>query len=147
MDHNDFDFDSDFMQPLNEFFKQIGLRVEQISSVLNIDDDYYFPPDSVVQYEKTLIKNSIIWEIIEEKKKQEENGGLKKPVMPQTQVIPFINSLIHDTYNEVTEPASDEEGEKLYIEDSLIRGGASLKSNGKKQPRMRQTQDKFEITF
>jgi hypothetical protein len=30
-------------------------------------DEYYFPPTSIINYEKKLIKNSIIWDIIEER--------------------------------------------------------------------------------
>jgi hypothetical protein len=34
---------------------------------INFPDDYYFPPNSIISYEKKLIKKSIIWDIIEER--------------------------------------------------------------------------------
>ena len=74
MDHNDFDFDEDFIEPLFEFAKQINLKFDEIdptSAPLNFNDDYYFPPPNIISYEKKLIENSIIWEIIEERNKQE----------------------------------------------------------------------------
>ena len=40
-----------------------------MGNALHFTDEYYFPPPSVINYEKKLIKNSIIWEIIEERNK------------------------------------------------------------------------------
>jgi len=71
MDHNDFDFETDFIEPLLEFFKQINLHMEQVDDSiydgLNFDDDYFFPPPNIVEFERGLIKSSIIWDIIEER--------------------------------------------------------------------------------
>jgi hypothetical protein len=71
MDHNDFEFDDDFVEPIFEFFKQMNLKMnevdESIYEALNFPDEYYFPPLNVITDEKKLIKNSIIWEIIEER--------------------------------------------------------------------------------
>lgn len=72
MDHNDFDFDEDFIMPLYEFLKQTNIKLDEIepgSQGLYFTDDYYFPPNSIINYEKKLIKSSIIWEIIEERNK------------------------------------------------------------------------------
>jgi hypothetical protein len=73
MDHNDFDFDDDFILPVIEFFSQINLNVEDAKTIgvhgLSFSDDYFFPPPKIVDYEKTMIKSSIIWEIIEDRKK------------------------------------------------------------------------------
>ena len=33
MDHNEFDFDKDFFDPLHEFFMQINLHVEHVKSI------------------------------------------------------------------------------------------------------------------
>ena len=40
---------------------------EGIYDAINFPDEYYFPPNSIINHEKKLIKNSIIWEIIEER--------------------------------------------------------------------------------
>ncbi len=82
MDHNNFDFDEDFIEPVFEFFKQIGLKTDEVeeSTVegLQFSDDYYFPPNTIVGYEKKLIKTSIIWDIIEERNRQEEARKIKE---------------------------------------------------------------------
>lgn len=83
MDHNNFDFDDDFIQPLIEFFKQThqlaggnSRRNENtFSNSIKFSDEYYFPSASIVSYEKKLIKNSIIWDIIEDRQRQ---ANLKK---------------------------------------------------------------------
>eukprot|EP00349_Pseudokeronopsis_sp_Brazil_P009945 CAMPEP_0202979552 /NCGR_PEP_ID=MMETSP1396-20130829/85668_1 /ASSEMBLY_ACC=CAM_ASM_000872 /TAXON_ID= /ORGANISM="Pseudokeronopsis sp., Strain Brazil" /LENGTH=76 /DNA_ID=CAMNT_0049719025 /DNA_START=732 /DNA_END=962 /DNA_ORIENTATION=+ len=71
MDHNDFDFDSDFIDPIIEFFRQIHLKAEEVNDsifeALNFEDDYFFPSGNIVEFEKKLIKSSIIWEIMEER--------------------------------------------------------------------------------
>ncbi len=74
MDHNDFNFDEDFIEPLYEFFKQTLIRPEEVLSErpLTFVDDYYFPPAGIIRYEKKLIKSSIIWDIIEERNRQLE---------------------------------------------------------------------------
>lgn len=72
MDHNDFDFDGDLIDPLIEFFKQIGIRLNKSSSSyrqIKFPEDCYFPTASIVDYEKKLIKSSIIWDIVEDRKK------------------------------------------------------------------------------
>ena len=73
MDHNDFSFDQDFMDPLIEFFKQIGLDLNtsrELPSIgLKFNEDYYFPTPTIVNHEKKLIKSSIIWDIIEDRKR------------------------------------------------------------------------------
>lgn len=75
MDHNDFDFDNDFLEPMYAFFKQVNMNMEDVDEnlyeALNFPDEYYFPPNSVINYEKKLIKSSIIWDIIEERNRQE----------------------------------------------------------------------------
>lgn len=51
MDHNDFDFDEDFIEPLIEFFKQINLRIDNVSKDyhgVRFSDEYYFPPATIV---------------------------------------------------------------------------------------------------
>jgi hypothetical protein len=37
---------------------------------MNLSDDYYFPTQMIVEYEKKIVKTSIIWDIIEERKRQ-----------------------------------------------------------------------------
>lgn len=73
MDHNNFDFDEDFIEPIIEFFKQINLKADDIEEstlqALNLPDEYYFPTPSIINYEKKLVKSSIIWDIIEERNK------------------------------------------------------------------------------
>lgn len=72
MDHNDFEFDEDFIEPMTEFFKQINLKLNKVALDFNgirFNDDYYFPPPTIVSYEKKLIKTSIIWDIIEDRKR------------------------------------------------------------------------------
>lgn len=44
---------------------------DSIYDALNFPDEYYFPPLNVINYEKKLIKNSIIWDIIEERARLE----------------------------------------------------------------------------
>jgi len=39
--------------------------------MIKFTDEYYFPPPKIVEYEKKLIKSSIIWDIIEDRKRQE----------------------------------------------------------------------------
>ena len=71
MDHNDFDFDEDFIEPMVEFFKQINLDSEKVAygfSGIHLTDEYYFPTPKIVEYEKKLVKSSIIWDIIEDRK-------------------------------------------------------------------------------
>ncbi len=78
MDHNDFNFDDDFIDPIVEFFKQINLDTEFVAygyTGISFSDDYYFPPPNIVAHEKRLIKSSIIWDIIEDRKRQ---ADLKK---------------------------------------------------------------------
>jgi hypothetical protein len=72
MDHNDFDFDTDFIDPVSIFFKQISLNTEKVQNDfggIHFEDDYYFPSQNIVNYEKTLITSSIIWDIIEDRKR------------------------------------------------------------------------------
>ena len=86
MDHNDFDFDDDFIDQLTEFFKQINLEPGDVFGDfqgLNFEDEYYFPPPNIVVYEKKLIKQSIIWDIIEDRKKQAELKKAKTLVEEQ----------------------------------------------------------------
>eukprot|EP00347_Sterkiella_histriomuscorum_P003243 403365040 len=75
MDHNDFEFDADLIEPLTEFFKQIGMKMNKVAKDfhgIKFNDDYYFPPPTIVLFEKKLIKSSIIWDIIEDRKRQAE---------------------------------------------------------------------------
>ena len=73
MDHNNFEFDEDLIDPVIEFFKQINLKTDVVKSstiqAMILNDDYYFPTRSVINYEKKLIKTSIIWDIIEERQR------------------------------------------------------------------------------
>jgi hypothetical protein len=50
MDHNDFEFDDDFIEPLLEFIKQTNIHFEELSgdTGLSFSDDYYFPPNPVI---------------------------------------------------------------------------------------------------
>ena len=73
MDHNEFEFLEDFICPLREFLNQTGIDfhdVESTGEFLTFNEEYYFPPQHVVTYEKKLIKSSIIWDIIEERNKK-----------------------------------------------------------------------------
>ncbi len=75
MDHNNFDFEDDFIEPLIEFLKQTNHQVGEskdlnpFSNMIKFTDEYYFPTPSIVDYEKKLIKSSIIWDIIEDRKR------------------------------------------------------------------------------
>ena len=69
MDHNDFLFDEDFVEPLMEFFSQINLKVYETVSDLQFEEEYYFPNRRIINYEKTFMKSSIIWEIMDERDK------------------------------------------------------------------------------
>jgi hypothetical protein len=40
---------------------------DEMREAVCFPDEYYFPPTSIINYEKKLIKNSIIWDIIEER--------------------------------------------------------------------------------
>jgi fermentation-respiration switch protein FrsA (DUF1100 family) len=47
MDHNDFNFDEDFIDPLMEFMKQIGVKFDKVDPLtrpLIFTDEHYFPP-------------------------------------------------------------------------------------------------------
>lgn len=37
---------------------------------LDFDEELYFPTSFIIDYERKLVKSSLIWEIIEEKRKQ-----------------------------------------------------------------------------
>ena len=72
MDHNDFQFETDFIEPVQEFFRQIGLDTLDVAYGFNgiyLTDDYYFPSETIIKYERTLIKSSIIWDIVEDRNK------------------------------------------------------------------------------
>lgn len=81
MDHNDFDFYEDFIEPIKEFLNQTHIKLDQpVGNTVHFMDEYYFPPEQIVNYEKKLIKSSIIWEIIEQRKKEQSKLDKKIPI-------------------------------------------------------------------
>ncbi|CDW79049.1 UNKNOWN [Stylonychia lemnae] len=116
MDHNDFNFDDDFVEPITEFFKQIGLRLNDVNETfrgIKFQDDYYFPPKSIVDYEKKIVKSSIIWDIIEDRKRQAEIRKTKSQKM-------YLNGDI-DELNAINKLSVTQKMEKLHSKHEQIQ--------------------------
>ena len=66
MDHNEFDFIDDLVQPFYNFLEQMGIQLEKEHNdpnhgQINFPESLFLPPDDQVQREINIAKRTTMW--------------------------------------------------------------------------------------
>ena len=64
MDHNEFDFNEDLVDPFRDFLKQLRIDLSQKqgeSALIKFPEELYLPPTSQLEHEQNNKSSSSLW--------------------------------------------------------------------------------------